>query len=67
MTIHTSSCSDPDWNSVRPRSWCWKIHFEPKTQWQKWEDWSLVHFIVRWNWVILLWADCCLSQYQKIC
>jgi len=20
------SCSDPAWNFVRPRSWCWKFH-----------------------------------------
>jgi len=62
MTIDTSSCSDPAWNLVRPRSWCWKIHFETKTQAQKLEDWSLVRFTVRWNWVVLLSADCCLSQ-----
>jgi len=62
MTTNTSSFSDPAWNLVRPRSWCWKIHFETKTQSQKWEDRSLVHFSVRWKWVILLSADYCLSQ-----
>jgi len=40
MTTHTSRCSDPAWNLVRQRSWCWKIHFETKKQSQKWEDWS---------------------------
>jgi len=54
-------CSDPARNLVTPLSWCWKIHFETKTQSQKWEDWSFVHFSVRWNWIILLSADCCLS------
>jgi len=62
VTTHTSSCSDPSWNLVRPRSWCWKTHFETKTQSQKWQDWSLLHFSVRWNWPTLLSADCCLSQ-----
>jgi len=47
MTTHTSSCSDPERNLVRPRSWCWNIHLETTTQSQKWEDWSLVHFSVR--------------------
>jgi len=55
-------CSDPARNLVRPRSWRWKFHFETKTQSQIWEDWSLVHFSVRWNCIILLSADCCLSQ-----
>jgi len=27
MTMHISSYSDSAWNVVRPRSWCWKIHF----------------------------------------
>jgi len=39
-----------------------EIHFETKKQSQKWEDWSFVHFSVRWNCNILLSADCCLSQ-----
>jgi len=40
MTKHTSTggCSNPARNLVRPRWWCWKIHFESKTQSQKWED-----------------------------
>jgi len=64
MTKHTSTggCSNPARNLVRPRWWCWKIHFESKTQSQKWEDWSFVDFSVRWNWVILLSGDCCLPQ-----
>jgi len=62
MTTHTSSCSDPAWNLVRPRLWCRKIHFETKTQLQKWVDWSFVHFSVRWNWVIILSAECWLPQ-----
>jgi len=37
-----------------------------KNQSQKWEDWSFVHFNVRWNWFILLSADCCLSQQQMV-
>jgi len=37
MTTHTSSCSNLAWSFVRPRSWCRKIHFETKTQSQKWE------------------------------
>jgi len=60
MTTHISSCSRPAWNFVGLRSWC--FHFETKKQSQKWEDWSFVHFSVRWNWNILLPADCCLSQ-----
>jgi len=26
------NCSgwDPAWNLVRPRSWCWRVHFETK-------------------------------------
>jgi len=67
MKTHNSSCSDPAWNLVRPRSWFWKIHFRTKKQSQKWQDWSSVHFIVRWNWNILKSADCCLSQQQKAC
>jgi len=39
-----------------------KNSFETKTQSQKWEDWSLVHFSVKWNWVTLFSADCFLSQ-----
>jgi len=39
-----------------------KIHFEPKKQSQKWQDWSFVHFSVRWSWILLLSADCCLPQ-----
>jgi len=66
MTTHISGCSDPAWNLMRPWSWCWKIHFETKKQSQKWEDWSFVHFNVRWNWITLLSADCCLSQCQKV-
>jgi len=66
MTTHTSSCSNPVGNLVRPRSWCWKIPFETKKQSQKWENWSFVLFSVRWNWIILLSADCCLSQSQKV-
>jgi len=38
MTTHTSGCSDPAWNLVRPRSWCWNINFKSKKQSQKWED-----------------------------
>jgi len=38
--------------NTRPRSWCWKIHFETKKQSEKWEDWSFVHFSVTWNWII---------------
>ena len=45
-------CSHPAWNLVRPRSWCGKIHFQTKKQAQKWENWSFVHFSVRWNWII---------------
>jgi len=60
MTTQTSGCSDPAWNLVRPRSWCWKINFETKKQSQKWEDWSFVHFSMKWNWIILLSADSCL-------
>jgi len=26
-----------------------------------------VHFSVRWSWILLLSANCCLSQYQKVC
>jgi len=59
---YCSRCSHPTWNLVRPRSWCGKIHFETKKQAQKWEDWSFVHFSVRWNWIIELLADFCLSQ-----
>jgi len=44
-----------------------KIHFETYKQWQKWEDWSFVHFSVRWSWITLLSADCCLPQWQKVC
>jgi len=62
MTTHNSSCLDPAWNLVRPRSWCWKINFETKKQSQKREDWSSVHFSVRWNWNTLRSADCCLPQ-----
>jgi len=62
MTSHTNSCSDLVWNSVRPRSWCWNIHFETKKQLQKRKDWSFVHFSMRWNWIILMSADCCWSQ-----
>jgi len=49
-------------NLVRPWSWCWKTHFETKKQSQKWKDWSFVHFSVKWSCIILLSADCCLSQ-----
>jgi len=45
----------------------WNIHFETKKQTQKRENWSSVHFSVRWNWILLLSADCRLSQLQKIC
>jgi len=62
MTTHTSGCSEPACNLVRPRSWCWKTHFETKKQLQKREDWSFVHLNVRWNWITLLLADCFLSQ-----
>ena len=41
---------------------CWKTHFETKKQSQKWKNWSLAHLSVRWRWIILLSADCCLSQ-----
>jgi len=43
-----------------------KTHFETKKQSQKWEYWFSVHFSVRWSWIILLSADCCLPQYQKV-
>jgi len=36
MTILTSGSSDPALNLVRPRSWCWKIHFETKTVAEMW-------------------------------
>jgi len=49
---YCSRYSNPAWNLVRPRSWCGKIHFETEKQVQKWEDWSFVHFSVRWNWII---------------
>jgi len=62
MTTHTSGCSDHGRNLVRQRWWCWKIHFETKKQWQKWKDCPFIHFSVRWNWIILLSADCFLSQ-----
>ena len=26
-----------------------------------------MHFSVRWSWIILLSADCCLSQWKKVC
>ena len=29
-----------------------KIHFQTEKQTQKWEDWSFVHFSVRWSWII---------------
>ena len=67
ITTHTSGCSDSAWNLVRLRSWCWKNHFEAKKKSQKREDWSFVHFSVRWNWITLLSADCFLSQCQKVC
>jgi len=50
--LYCSICSHPAWNLVRPPSWCGKIHFQTKKQVQKWEDWSFVHFSVRWNWII---------------
>jgi len=62
VMVYTSGCSDSAWNLFSSRSWCWNIHFETKKQSQKWEDRSLVHFSVRWSWIILLSADCCLSQ-----
>jgi len=62
VMTHTSDCSEPAWNLVRPRSWWWKIHFETKKESQKWEDWSFVHFSMKWNWIILLSTDCCLLQ-----
>jgi len=43
----------------------WNIHFKTKKQTQKWEDWSFVHFSVRWNLIVLLSADCRLSQQQR--
>jgi len=58
MMTHASGCSDPAWNLVRPRSWWSNIHFETKKQSQKREDWFFVNFNVRWNWIILLSADC---------
>ena len=61
-TALTSSYSDPAWNLERPLSCWWKIHFETKKYSQKLEDWSFVHFSVRWNWIILPSADCFLSQ-----
>ena len=67
MTTYTSGYSDPAWNLVRPRSWCWKVHFETKKQSQEWKDWSFMYFSVRWNWITLLSADCYLSQYQNVC
>jgi len=62
MTTHTRVFLDPAWNLVRPSSWCWTIHFETKKQSQKSEKLSFVHFIVRWSWITLLSADCCLPQ-----
>ena len=44
-----------------------ETHFETKKQSQKWEDWSFGYFSVRWSQIILLSADCCLSQKQKVC
>jgi len=52
ITTCTSGCWDPAWNLVKPRSWCWKIHFKTKKQSQKWEGWSFAYFSVRWNWII---------------
>jgi len=49
MTTHTSGCSDAAWSLVRPRSWCWKIHFGTKKQSQKWEDWPSTPFGARKN------------------
>ena len=46
---YCSRCSHPVCNLVRPRLRCGKIHFETKNHAQKWEDWSFVHFSVRWN------------------
>jgi len=40
------------WNLIRPRLWCWQMHFETTEHTQKWEDWYFVHFSVRWNWII---------------
>jgi len=64
MTTHTSSCSDPAWNLVRPRSWYWKIHLKLRNSRR---NCSFVHFSVRLNWIALLSVDLCLSQQQKVC
>jgi len=55
-------CSDPAWNLVRPRSWCWKFISKLRHSRRNGKNWSFVHFSVRWNWIILLSPDCCLSQ-----
>ena len=44
-TTQQCGCSDPAWNLIRPPSWWKKIQFEPKKEWQKWEDWSAVQCI----------------------
>jgi len=31
------------------------------------EDWSIVHFSMRPNWIMLLSADCCLSLKENVC
>jgi len=49
---YCSRSSDPAWNFFRLRLWCGKIHFATKKQAQKWEDWSFVHFNVRWSCMI---------------
>jgi len=38
------------------------VKFRQSTVVVKWKDLSTVHFIVRYNWVILLSEDCFLSQ-----